>query len=65
MTGPGGAHVLLVEDDDAVRASVAANLTAHDFVVAEAGDVRSALASWEAGRPDVILLDLGLSDQDG
>ena len=44
---------------------MAANLSAHGYRVAEAGDVRSALASWEAGRPDVILLDLGLPDADG
>ena len=59
------AHVLLVEDDDATRGSVAANLSAHGYRVAEASDVRSAMASWEAGRPDVILLDLGLPDADG
>jgi two-component system KDP operon response regulator KdpE len=59
------AHVLLVEDDDATRVSVAANLSAHGYRIAEASDVRSALASWEAARPDVILLDLGLPDGDG
>ena len=61
----GGAHVLLVEDDDATRGSVAANLSAHGYRVAEATDVRSALESWEMRRPDVILLDLGLPDADG
>jgi two-component system KDP operon response regulator KdpE len=65
VTSTPGAHVLLVEDDAAVRTSVAANLAAHAFQVAEAGDVRAAVASWEAGRPDIILLDLGLPDQDG
>jgi two-component system KDP operon response regulator KdpE len=64
MTGP-GAHVLLVEDDDATRGSVAANLGAHGYRVVEAIDVRSAMASWESARPDVILLDLGLPDGDG
>ena len=60
-----GAHVLLVEDDDATRGSVAANLAAHGYQVAQAADVRSALVSFETGRPDVILLDLGLPDADG
>ena len=59
------AHILLVEDDAATRGSVAANLTAHGYRVVEAGDVRSATQAWEAGRPDVILLDLGLPDADG
>jgi two-component system KDP operon response regulator KdpE len=60
-----GPHVLLVEDDGATRSSVAANLAAHGYRIAEAGDVRSAMASWELGRPDIILLDLGLPDADG
>ena len=38
---------------------------AHGFRVVEAADVRSATTSWEASRPDVILLDLGLPDADG
>ena len=42
------AHVLLVEDDDATRSSVAANLSAHGYRVAEANDVRS--PRWRAGR---------------
>ncbi|MEA2653866.1 MAG: two-component system, OmpR family, operon response regulator KdpE [Chloroflexota bacterium] len=64
MTGT-GAHILLVEDDDATRRSLAANLSAHGYRVVEAGDVRSAMHEWEASRPDVILLDLGLPDADG
>ena len=65
MTVAGGPRALLVEDDEAVRGSVSANLGAHGFQVTEAGDVREAMASWEAGRPDIILLDLGLPDLDG
>jgi two-component system, OmpR family, KDP operon response regulator KdpE len=60
-----GAHVLLIEDDDATRGSVAANLSAHGYLVIEAIDVRSAMDSWEMNRPDIILLDLGLPDADG
>ncbi len=61
----GGAHILLVEDDEATRRSVAANLVAHGYRVVEAGDVRTALDRWDSARPDVILLDLGLPDADG
>ncbi len=62
---PGGARVLLVEDDEPVRRGLATNLAAHGYVVATAGSVRDALQHWDAGRPDVILLDLGLPDGDG
>ena len=61
----GGAHLLLVEDDEPMRRSVGANLVAHGYRVVEAGDVASALRSWDAERPDLILLDLGLPDGDG
>jgi two-component system KDP operon response regulator KdpE len=65
VTEVGGAHLLVVEDDEATRRSVAANLVAHGYRVAESGEVREALRSWEAHRPDLILLDLGLPDDDG
>jgi len=60
-----GAHLLLVEDDDVARAAVAANLAGHGYVVAQAPDGAAALRSWDAGRPDLIVLDLGLPDLDG
>ena len=47
MTTP-GAVVLIVEDDEATRRSVSANLAAHGFRVAEAADVRSAMRSLES-----------------
>jgi two-component system KDP operon response regulator KdpE len=65
VTDAGSAHLLLVEDDDATRRSVAANLGAHGYRVSEAADGAAAMRLWEAGRPDLILLDLGLPDLDG
>jgi two-component system KDP operon response regulator KdpE len=61
----GGAIVLLIEDDVAARAAIAGNLRARGHDVDEAEDVRSALRMWDARRPDLILLDLGLPDLDG
>jgi two-component system KDP operon response regulator KdpE len=61
----GGAHVLLVEDDEAVRTSLAANLAAHGYRIAEADSAGEAMRRWDIERPDVILLDLGLPDRDG
>jgi two-component system KDP operon response regulator KdpE len=60
-----GAHVLLVEDDQATRGAVARNLEAHGYRVEDAADAASALRSWDAERPDIVLLDLGLPDLDG
>jgi two-component system KDP operon response regulator KdpE len=64
MTGA-GATVLVVEDDDEVRAVLTRELGSRGYRVQEASDGRSALERWEASRPDVVLLDLGLPDMDG
>jgi two-component system KDP operon response regulator KdpE len=61
----GAARILLVEDDIPTRQAVARNLVAHGFRVTESGDVADALRRWDAERPDLILLDLGLPDLDG
>jgi two-component system, OmpR family, KDP operon response regulator KdpE len=60
-----GAHLLFVEDDEVTRTAVAANLAGHGYVVEEASDGAAALLAWDAARPDVIVLDLGLPDLDG
>jgi two-component system, OmpR family, KDP operon response regulator KdpE len=59
------ARILLVEDDDATRNAVARNLEGHGFKVTPSMDVADALRRWDAERPDLILLDLGLPDLDG
>jgi two-component system KDP operon response regulator KdpE len=59
------ARILLVEDDQTTRDAVARNLEAHGFRVLTSGDVADALRRWDAERPDLILLDLGLPDLDG
>jgi len=60
-----GATVLVVEDDDEVRAVLVRELGSQGYRVQEAADGRTALERWEASRPDVVLLDLGLPDMDG
>jgi two-component system, OmpR family, KDP operon response regulator KdpE len=64
VSGP-GATVLVVEDDDEVRAVLMRELGSRGYRVQEAADGRAALERWEASRPDVVLLDLGLPDMDG
>jgi len=60
-----GPRLLLVEDDAGTRQAIAANLAAHGSVVRQATSVAEALRAWDAERPDLILLDLGLPDRDG
>jgi len=60
-----GARILVIEDDDVTRSAVAGNLAAHDYDVEEAADAGARLRAWDADRPDLILLDLGLPDRDG
>ena len=64
-TGPRGPHVLLVEDDGATRSLIASNLDAHGYQVREAGSAADAVRAWDAKRPDLVVLDLGLPDADG
>jgi two-component system KDP operon response regulator KdpE len=63
--GVEGARLLLVEDDADLRASLVSSLEAHGYSVREAGTAREGLVAWAAGRPDLLLLDLGLPDEDG
>ena len=67
MTGPrrSAATVLVVEDDDETRAALVRALDGRGYAIEEAPDGRTALERWEARRPDVVLLDLGLPDIDG
>jgi two-component system KDP operon response regulator KdpE len=62
---PGGARILIVEDDQATRRAVAANLGAHGYQITETGTAAAAVRAWDAGRPDLVLLDLGLPDREG
>ena len=47
------------------RHAVATFLRGHGHEVIEAGDAATATAAWERRRPDLIVLDLGLPDEDG
>lgn len=60
-----GPVVLVVEDDAETRAALIRELVARGYRTVEAPDGATALARWEARRPDVVLLDLGLPDVDG
>ncbi|MEA2662933.1 MAG: two-component system, OmpR family, operon response regulator KdpE [Chloroflexota bacterium] len=61
----GRARVLVVDDEPAILRTLRTNLHGHGFDVETAENVRDALAEYDRARPDVVLLDLGLPDDDG
>ena len=59
------ARVLVVEDDSPTRELVGIVLRRAGHEVAHAADGESALESFVAARPDLVILDLGLPGEDG
>lgn len=57
--------VLIVDDEDAIRAGLAAALQRAGFRVLEAGDGLQALSMVEAHQPDLIVLDILMPELDG
>ena len=58
-------RILLVEDDHAVRRSLSIALRAQGFTVFDVPDAHGARRAVGSLRYDVVLLDLGLPDEDG
>jgi DNA-binding response OmpR family regulator len=66
MTGVDqGMRVLIVDDEPMVCDVLTRYLTKSGFVAQTAGDGESALAAFDASRPDLVLLDLMLPRIDG
>ncbi len=69
MTGeaarPAGPRILVVDDDPAIRRTLAAELKAEGYAVSEAADGREALASFAREEPDLVLTDLRMPDGSG
>ncbi|MBM7515657.1 response regulator transcription factor [Nocardioides nitrophenolicus] len=59
------ARVLLVEDDDAIRAGLGRGLRTLGHVVTSVATGGTAMAALSSDPPDVVVLDLGLPDVDG
>jgi two-component system KDP operon response regulator KdpE len=58
-------RLLLVEDDDETRRAVARALRGRGHRLDEAASAAEAQHHWDAHRPDLVLLDLGLPDTEG
>jgi two-component system, OmpR family, response regulator TctD len=57
--------ILLVEDNEAMRTTLARTLGLRGMQVSTCADGLQALAAWQASAPDVVLLDLSLPGRDG
>jgi two-component system, OmpR family, alkaline phosphatase synthesis response regulator PhoP len=58
-------HVLVIDDDDAVRSSIVRMLSAHGHEATGAADGNQALQLALARTPHVIVVDLHMPDQNG
>ena len=58
-------HVLVVDDEPQMQRFLRPSLIAEGYDVLSATTGRAALEQFQARRPDVIVLDLGLPDMDG
>ena len=59
------AHILVVEDDNAVAKLMAATMESQDYQYRIASTGASAIMEALSYKPDVMILDLGLPDTDG
>jgi two-component system KDP operon response regulator KdpE len=59
------AHLLLIEDDSAIRTSLLRSLRDRGHAVAASHTAMDGLQTALAERPDLVVLDLGLPDLDG
>ncbi len=57
--------VLIIEDDRTIMKFISISLRAKQYVCVGASTGHTGLTALTAGRPDIVLLDLGLPDMDG
>jgi two-component system, OmpR family, KDP operon response regulator KdpE len=58
-------HLLVVEDDETIRRSLARGLVEQGATVSVVGSAVEAIKALSTERPDAVMLDLGLPDLDG
>ncbi len=61
----GDAKILIIEDEPQIRRFVSTTLNAQNFDVIEAENGQRGLIAAATGKPDLVILDLGLPDLDG
>ena len=60
-----GLRILVVDDEKSIRRFLKASLSPHGYFIIEAASAQEALMLAFSAHPDIIILDLGLPDQDG
>ena len=60
-----GARILVIDDEQQIRRLLRVSLHAHGYATAESATGADGLAQASTGRPDLIVLDLGLPDMEG
>jgi signal transduction histidine kinase/CheY-like chemotaxis protein len=65
LSRPAGLKVLVVDDEHDVREALRLILEQNGAVVTSAASVGEAIAALEAARPDVILSDIAMPEEDG
>ena len=59
------ARILVVDDEPQIRKFLRISLKANGYEVIEADTASAGIEAARTGRPDLLILDLGLPDQDG
>lgn len=58
-------QILVIDDEVQIRKLLAITLESHDFLVKEAASAREGISMAANHHPDLIILDLGLPDENG
>ncbi|WP_144395170.1 sigma-54-dependent transcriptional regulator [Pleionea sediminis] len=58
-------RVLVLEDDESLREALSDSLEMSGFDVDQAHDIDSAIVSWSANNPDVVVSDVNLGEKNG
>ena len=58
-------HILVVDDDDLMRAFVKELLKVHDFTITEAANGKAGLKEFRENTPDLVITDIIMPEMEG